>query len=140
MLALVTVSCETYDDYNAERKTVVGFAVPSKNINNIREDEPKSIEVDLFVSDLSSVDREVQITTFPSILPDADPPSVETDPENYSYDATVTIPANTQSGIITITGMANSIEDERGEYFTLGIQGNGDIVSGGRILVRVKAR
>lgn len=141
VLALVMVSCESYDDFNADRKTVVGFSVPSKNINNIPAGpDGRSTTVDLVTSDVSSVDREFKITTIPALLDDAIPPFVETNPENYTYDATVTILANTRTGTIEVTGFANSIEDERGEFFTLAIEGGGNVVSGGRTTIRVKKR
>lgn len=141
VLALVMVSCETYDDYNADRKTVVGFSVPSKNINNIPEGpEGRSTTVDLVTSDMSDVDRQFKITTIPAIMEGANPPFVETNPENYTYDATVTILANTRTGTINVTGFANSITDERGEFFTLAVEGGGDVVSGGRTTIKIKKR
>lgn len=140
VLALVMVSCETYDDYNADRKTVVGFSVPSKNINNIPVGGEKSTTLDLVTSDMADFDREFKITTIPAILEEAIPPFVETNPENYTYDATVTIPANTRTGSINVTGFGISIEDERGEFFTLAVEGGGNVVSGGRSTVKVKSR
>ena len=141
VLALVMVSCESYDDYNADRKTVVGFSVPSKNINNIPAGpDGRSTTVDLVTSDVSSVDREFKVTTIPALLEEANPPFVETNPENYTYDATVTILANTRTGVITVTGFANSIVDERGEFFTLAIEGGGNVVSGGRTTIKLKKR
>ncbi len=140
ILALVMVSCETYDDYDTVRKTVVGFTVPSKNINNIPVGGEKNTTADLYVSDMAAVDREFKITVIPAILEAAIPEFVETNPDNYSFDATVLIPANTQTGTITIYGYGNSIVDERGEFFTLAVEGGGDVVSGGRITIRVKLK
>src|SRR5690606_33533832 len=126
-----------------ERKTVVGFTKPfDNNINNIVQGEEKTQTFNdvLYVSDVSNVDREFEVVVLPLIVEESDPPFVETNPENYSFEPTVIIPANTQKGSITITGIGNSIVDERGEYFTLGIKGEGDIVSGGRFTVRLKLR
>ncbi len=132
VLALTVVSCETYDDYNADRKTVVGFSVSSKNINNIPEGGERSSTVDLFVSDIADVDREFKIMAIPALEAPA------TAPENYSFDATVLIPANTREGTITVTGIDNSIEDPEGEFFALAIEGGGNVVSGGRVSIRVR--
>lgn len=142
-LALFAVSCETYDDFNAERKTVVGFTSPvDNNVNNIEigGERERTFNNVLFVSDIADVDREFKVMVIPTILEVADPPYVSTNPENFSFDATVTIPANTQLGSITVTGFGKSIVDERGEYFSLAIEGGGNVVSGGRFTVRVRLK
>ncbi|SRX74612.1 hypothetical protein [Aequorivita antarctica] len=141
ILGLFVVSCETYDDFNADRKTVVGFTKPiDNNINNIPEGGERTRTFDnvLFASDLADVDRQFKVIVIPTILEIADPPLVATNPENYTFEAMVTIPANSQRGGITITGIDNSIEDERGEYFTVAIEGGGNVVSGGRFTVRLR--
>ncbi|OAD90054.1 hypothetical protein A7A78_07500 [Aequorivita soesokkakensis] len=129
-IALVAVSCETYDDYNTDRTTVVGFTTATKNINNIPEGGTKSETVNLFVSDLSSADRTYTVIQVPL-------DSMETASENYTYDATVTFPANTREASIVVTAIDNSITDER-NFFKLAIQGGPDVVSGGLVLVGVK--
>ncbi len=139
-LALFVVSCETYDDYNADRKTVVGFSKDSDNINNIPEggERTRTFTDVLFVSDMADVDREFKVIVIPTILPEAVPPATATNPENYSFDATIIIPANTQKGSFTVTGIDNSIEDENGEFFSVAIEGGGNIVSGGRFTIRLR--
>lgn len=133
VLALTVVSCETnYDDYNADRKTVIGFSIPSKNINNVPQGGERSSTVDLFVSDMVDVDRQFNIISIPALEAPA------TAPENYSFDATVTIPANTRVGTITVTGIGNSINTPSGEFFALAVEGGGNVVSGGRISIRVR--
>lgn len=140
VLALFVVSCETYDDYNTDRKTVIGFSKDSDNINNIPEgDERTRTFTDvLFVSDIADVDREFKVIVIPTILPEAVPPATATNPENYTFEAIVIIPANSQRGSFTVTGIDNSIEDERGEYFSVAIEGGGNVVSGGRFTVRLR--
>ncbi len=140
VLAFVVVSCETYDDYNTDRKTVIGFTSESDNINNIPEggERTRTFTDALFVSDISDVDREFKVMVIPTILPEAEPPATATNPENYIFESTVTIPANSRRGDFTVTGIDNSIEDERGEYFSVAIEGGGDIVSGGRFTIRLR--
>ncbi len=139
-LALFVVSCETYDDYNADRKTVIGFSKDSDNINNIPEggERTRTFTDVLFVSDMADVDREFKVIVIPTILPEAVPPATATNPENYSFEATVIIPANTQRGSFTVTGIDNSIEDENGEFFSVAIEGGGNVVSGGRFTIRLR--
>ncbi len=139
-LALIAVSCETYDDYDTDRKTVVGFTSASDNINNIPEggERSRTFTDVIYASDLAAVDREFKVVVIPTILPDAIPPATDTDPSNYSFEATVVIPANSQKGSFTATGIDNSIEDERGEYFSVAIEGGGNVVSGGRFTIRLR--
>ncbi len=140
-LTIGMVSCDTnYDDYNTDRKTVIGFTGGSDNINNIPEggERTRTFNDALFISDIADVDREFKIVVIPTILPEADPPSTATNPENYSFESTVIIPANSQRGSFTVTGIDNSIEDERGEYFSVEVEGGGNIVSGGKFTIRLK--
>lgn len=137
VLSLFVVSCESYDDFDADRKTVVGFTVAEKNINNIPEGGERSSTLDLFVSDISAEDRDFRIVVIPTILTDPEI-QTETNPENYSFDEFVTIPANTNRGEITVTGIDISIEDPEGEYFSLAVEGGGNTVSGGRVTIRLR--
>ncbi|QQX75408.1 MULTISPECIES: hypothetical protein [Aequorivita] len=128
-IAIIAVSCETYDDYNTDRKTVVGFVTPNKNIS-VPEGGSKTDSVKVFVSDLSSSDRTFTVITIPvDTLPTA--------PENYTFESTVTIPANTRETMFGVTAVDNSIDDTR-RFFRLAIQGEADVVSGGRALIGVK--
>ncbi|MCB0464329.1 MAG: hypothetical protein KDC78_01460 [Aequorivita sp.] len=132
-IAILAVSCETYDDYNTERKTVAGFNLPTKNINNIPEGGSKSSTIDIFVSDLSTVDRTFTIEDMVSTS-DEFP---ATAPDNYTFDSTVVVPAGERFGTITVTGEDNSITDER-SYFILKVQASTDVVSGGTVLVGLR--
>lgn len=129
-IALVAVSCESYDDYNTDRKAVVGFTTATQNINNIPEGGTKSATVNLFVSDLSSADRTYTVVAIPA-------DSLATASENYTFDATVTFLANTRTSSIEVTAVDNSITDER-SFFKLAIQGGEDAVSGGIVLMGLR--
>ncbi len=128
-IALVAVSCETYDDYNTERKTTVGFVTLTKNLS-VPEGGTKTDSIKLFVSDLSTSARTFTVITVPvDTLPTA--------PENYSFESTVTVPANKREVNFGVTAIDNSIDDTR-RFFKLAIQGEADVVSGGRALIGVK--
>jgi len=126
----VSISCDDYEDYDTDRGNIVGFITKERNINNIPEGGTKSATVDLFMTDLSNVDRTFSIVAVSSLT---DP---ETAAENYTFDDTVTFPANTREASITVTGIDNSIEGE--EYFALSVQAEGDVISGGIVSVRVR--
>lgn len=129
-IALVAVSCESYDDYNTDRKPVVGFSTATQNINNIPEGGTKSATVNLFVSDLSSADRTYTVVAMPV-------DSLGTASENYTFDATVTFLANTRESSIEVIAVDNSITNVR-SFFKLAIQGGEDVVSGGIVLIGLR--
>ncbi len=133
-VAVVSVSCETYDDYETPRDTVVGFTLSTKNINRIPEGGTKSETVTVFASDVSSAARTYNVVVVPILDPEI---NVPTAPENYTFDSTVTIPANERIGEITVTGIDVTVSDER-TYFQLAIEGGSDVVSGGEILIGLK--
>ncbi|MRT16633.1 hypothetical protein F3C99_06645 [Vitellibacter sp. q18] len=137
-VALSLGSCETYDDYNTDRKTVVGFSEISRNINGVPTGSEKSIDVKIFASDLSSSDRQFNIISVPTILDDSTvPPEVQTNPDNYRFDPTVTIPANTREGVITVYG-TNASMQQNIEFFSLAIEGSANVVSGAVTKIRLR--
>ncbi|HLV92810.1 MAG TPA: hypothetical protein VKX34_06780 [Aequorivita sp.] len=135
-IALVAVSCETYDDYDNDRKPVVGFTVKNKNINNIPAGGSKSTTVDVFASDVSSADRTFSIVVVPIESTEDTPRATE---DNYDFDATVTIPADERIGTVTITGENNTLpSDGTRHYFTLAIDSGSDVVGGGTVTIGLK--
>ena len=140
VILLTAVSCETYDDFDADRKTVVGFNKDSDNINNIPEggERTRTFNDVIFASDMVDYDREFTVEVIQTLLPEAIPPATATNPENYTFESTVVIPANSRRASFTATGIDVSIEDERGEYFSVQIKGGGNVVSGGKFTIRLK--
>ncbi len=133
-LAVVAVSCESYDDYDTPRETIAGFISASKNINRIPEGGTKTETLDIFVSSASSEERTFTIEVVPVPNPEE---NIPTDPENYTFDSTVTIPANERSGSISVTGIDVSISDVR-TFFQLAVKAENDVVSGGKVLIGLK--
>jgi|SRR5690606_5346623 len=128
-IALIAVSCESYDDYNTERKTVVGFVTATKNIS-VPEGGTKTDSVRLYVSDYASTARTFTVTTLPL-------DSLATGSENYTFENTVTFAPNANEAYFSFTVMDVSITDER-NYFQLAIEGDANTVSGGRSLIGVR--
>lgn len=133
-IALVAVSCESYDDYETDRDTIVGFVKKSENINSVPEGGTKSAEVEVFASDVSNVDRTFGIIALPIPDPENNPP---TDAENYTFDSTVVIPANERIGVITVTAIDVTLTKDR-EYFMLGIKEGSDYIAGGSTKIGIK--
>ena len=133
-IAVVGVSCETYDDYDTDRLPAVGFTATNKNINGIPQGGEKSTTIDVFASDVSSSDRTFDVVAVPIEDTETNPPSA---PENYRYDSTVTIPANQRVGTMTVTGIGVSLTSER-TYFKLAIDSDPSVVAGGQILIALR--
>lgn len=128
--ALVATSCETYDDYNTDVEAVIGFTMITRNINRIPVGSTKSINADIFISDVSSTDRVFEIIEVPIHNPEEFPPTEG----SFSYDATVTIPAGERTGSIEITGdnTNGKITPDR-TYFRLAVKATDNVASGGYI-------
>src|SRR5699024_4500813 len=102
-IALTSVACESYDDYDADRIPTIGFTRKNTNINGVGgTGSTKSEQVRIFVSEPASEDRTFSITDVEIEDVVEFPP---TDRENFSYDETVTIPAGERDGYITVTGI-----------------------------------
>ncbi|WP_026452586.1 hypothetical protein [Aequorivita capsosiphonis] len=137
-LVLFVGSCETYDDYDTDRKTVVGFSDITRNINSVPTGSEKSVDIKVFASDLANTDRQFNIIAVPAILDNSTvPPEAQTNPDNYRFDQTVTIPANSREGVIMVYGTNASMEQEK-EFFSLAIEGSANVVSGAVTKVRLR--
>lgn len=135
VLTLAIISgCESYDDYNTDRPTVVGFTTKNKNINGIAPGTSKSSTIDVYASDVSSQDRTFNVISIEITNPDEYPIS---NPENYSFDSTVVIPANEQIGTVTVTGKNISLTTNR-TYFRLAVESSGNVIAGGYVTVGIK--
>lgn len=137
IFAILTVTflvtgCESYDDFQSSGKLIAGFTTKEKNINSIPAGGSKSTTVDLFMTDVFDVDKTFNIVAIPALKTPA------TSPDNYTFDATVTFPANTRKATITVTGIDSSITNKEGEYFALAVEGDANVVSGGFASIRVR--
>lgn len=129
-VAIVFSSCETYDDYNADRETVVGFVTNTANINNVPEGETKdSNPLIIFASDVSNTDRTFKLVVVDDLTTTAS--------ENYTFDPNVVIPAGLRETTVIVTAVDNSLTEER-TTVTLEIEAGVDVVSGGRMEVSMK--
>ncbi len=134
-VAVVFVSCETYDDYDTNRAPAVGFTAPNKNINSIPPGQERSTTVDVFASDVSDSDRIFNVITVPIEDTETNPPTA---PENYDFDRTVTIPAHSRIGTMTVTGIGVSLPSGVREYFKLAIDSDDSVVAGAQILIALR--
>lgn len=126
---LTTFSCETYDDYNQVRETVVGFTRPNENIAGIPINGTKDKSTPVFASDVSSVDRSFTVSIVEELT--------DVSSANYSFDPTITIPAGERTTMFTITAIDVDLTNEF-QNITVSIVGTEDVVSGGVVTFAAK--
>lgn len=138
-LALFAGACETYDDYNTDRKTVVRFhtVVPREGTT-----ENHRIEVEIGGSDLRLVevfasDETNAERTFNVILVDS---LTNVASENFSFNPTITIPANERRALLTFNVTDVSLTEDY-EDVAIAIEGvTGSIVAGLPFVLELRAR
>ena len=128
--AVLFVSCEEYEDYDSDI-TTVGFTKVSTNINRIPEGGTLEQPVNLFVSDVSTVDRTFTIVDLPA-------ETSPTAPDNYSFPSTVIVPAGVRSIEVPVTAIDNSISPDTRTFFVLAVQDGAGYTTGGRITIGLK--
>ncbi len=101
LTTLLISSCETYDDYDADRKTIVGFTFGTFQTQMNPGQTIVFPIAQYYITTASPVDRTFQIVAVESLT------GVTSD--NYSFDSTIIIPANEQEGRITVTLTNNSL-------------------------------
>jgi|SRR5690606_11309657 len=135
-VAVMTVSCENYDDFEEDRLPTIGFVKKNQNINSIAPGTTKSESVQVFISDVSSSDRTFEVIqiTIPENEEGEYPPTGQ---ENVSFDSTVTIPAGERIGLVTVSGTNVTLTGDR-TFYRLAIKGSENAASGGRITVGLR--
>lgn len=133
-IALVAVSCERYDDYDTDRETIIGFVKKSQNINGVPEGGTKEQVLEVFVSDVANTNRSFDIVVVPIPDPETNPP---TGSENYTFEASVTIPANERIGMMTFTAVDVSLTRDR-SFVMLSIKEGSGYIAGGTVTVGLK--
>ena len=101
LAALFVTSCETYDDYEADRETIVGFTFGTFATQMSPGQTIVFPIAQYYITTPSSADRTFQLAVVESLT------GVTSD--NYSFDSTVVIPANEQVGSMTVTLINNSL-------------------------------
>ncbi len=112
VLAFGITSCESYDDFDANREVIVGFATGDGNIPTVSSTRERDVEV--FITEAASTDLTFNVTV--------DAANTEITADNYDFPGTVTIPAGERLGLITVTFTNNSLSPDRFP-FTLNLSG-----------------
>ena len=122
LTTLFVTSCETYDDFEAERDTIVGFTFGAFDTGMNPGQTIVFPIAKYYITDVSPVDRTFQLVADESLT------GITSD--NYSFDSTVVIPANEQEGTLTVTLMNNSLSTEPKDLVIVFSSNDGTIVSG----------
>lgn len=122
LTTLFVTSCETYDDFEAERDTIVGFTFGAFATGMNPGQTIVFPIAKYYITDVSPVDRTFQLVADESLT------GITSD--NYSFDSTVVIPANEQEGTLTVTLMNNSLSTEPKDLVIVFSSNDGTIVSG----------
>lgn len=94
-VTIVAVSCETYDDFDEDRSTVVGLqsAVGGPNVN-VPSGGTIDKEINVYVSDIAATERSFAVTVDSEIT--------EVGSENYIIGNAI-VPANQRTGTLIVT-------------------------------------
>jgi hypothetical protein len=130
-IAVIAVSCETYDDYDTERSTVIGFTTLVGGPNAVvPAGGSLDKQINVFVSDVSSTERSFNVIVNSELT--------ELSPENYTLSPMV-IPANERTAVFTITFTDVSLETEAQPIrLKFESSASGNIVSGNQATVQVR--
>lgn len=129
-IAIVAVSCESFDDYDEDRMTVVGFTTAVGGPNAIvPAGGTFNKDINVFVSDVSSVERSFTVTINEELT--------ELGSENYSF-GNVVVPANERTAIFTVTftdvNLTSTFQPVRFKFDNT----SGDYVSGGQLTIQAR--
>jgi len=129
---LLLSSCETYDDYDTDRKDVIGF-VFGTFATGMNPGQTITFPIaKYFVTTSSPVERTFQVAVVESLT------GVTSD--NYSFDSTVVIPANEQIGNMTVTLINNSLPAEPTDLILAFVSPtDGSITSGGHAIFKLNS-
>jgi len=130
IVTLFVASCESYEDYDTERGPVIGFTLGVDLELSISESNPViDFPIPYFVSESASSERTFQVV----IVAD----ETEVTPDNYSFDASVVVPANERAGTLLFSAMDVSLPDEYAPL-TLEFESTSTVTSGSRVHIFLK--
>ncbi|MET6991455.1 hypothetical protein [Sediminicola arcticus] len=122
-------SCEeellVYD--NVDGQTLVAFASNSYNLE-VQVDGTGTLSIPVNASTISTTDRNFTVSVIGE--------ETTTDPTSYSFDSSVTIPANSYEGTLVINGQDNNVEIEA-KFLVLRLAGDAGVLVGPDVNVRV---
>ena len=105
LTALFVTSCETYDDFEADRPTVAGFTLGTTLQLPVSANNPTiTFNVPFYVSTASDADRTLNVVVL------ADQTTLT--PASYSYESSVVLPAGERSGTMEFIAMNVGLTNE----------------------------
>jgi len=132
ILSTFTISCDDYKDFDSERVSVVGITgvVGGSPAIVLPPGGSASREIGVFVSDVVSTDRSFNVVVI------ADGTLVSA--ENYSFESTVTVPANERRGTFFFTGTDVSLSNDPTPVILAIDNADPTYVSGARVTLTLR--
>ena len=129
-LAIFTVSCDDYKDFEQDRPAVVGFTGPASiNLPVQSGNSTREREIPVFVSTSSNVDRTFTASAVDGTIATSD---------NYSL-SSVVIPANERTGILLFTAIDATLTSEE-QPVVIAFDNAEGIVSGTQVTVNISTQ
>mgnify|MGYP000213667012 CR=1 FL=1 len=130
LAVLFAASCETYDDYEAERPAIIGFTLNGALELPLSTNNPTiTFPVPYFVSEASSSDRIFRVVIVEE--------GTELAPENYSFNPEILIPANERIGTMPFIAMDVSLTTEY-VPLVLAFESSSGVISGPVVNIALK--
>ena len=130
VVVFTTYSCnKEYNDYDTDRETILGFADLLGIAQVPLGEQTVDIEIGFLSSDIASTDRSFQVYVVSE--------GTNVDAENYTFNPSVVLPANQQSGSFIFTAVDVSLTSDFGDVF-LGFESNEIALSTGQINIKVR--
>ena len=130
VVVFTTYSCnKEYNDYDTDRETILGFAELLGIAQVPLGEQTVDIEIEFLSSDITSNDRTFQVYVVSE--------GTTVDAENYTFNPSVVLPANQQSGSFIFTAVDVSLTSDFGDVF-LGFESNDTALSTGQINIKVR--
>jgi hypothetical protein len=130
VVVFTTYSCnKEYNDYDTNRESIVGFAELLGIAQVPLGEESVDIEIEFLTSDISSTERSFQVYVISE--------GTNIAAENYTFNPSVSIAPNQQSGSFTFTAIDVSLTSDFGDVF-LGFESNENAISTGQINIKVR--
>ncbi len=132
IISTFIISCDDFKDFESERDSVVGITgvIGAAPAIVLPPGGTATREIGVFVSDVVSTDRSFNVVVIAE--------GSEVGAENYSFDSTVTIPANERRGSFFFTGTDVSLTGDPTPVILAIDNADPSYVSGARVTLTLR--
>lgn len=133
IVSILTLSSCTNnnDDYPQDRGATIGFTSAALEVTLPPGGVIPNFGIPFFVTSISSSDRTFEVTVVES--------ESTLSADNYSFESTVTVPANERKGTLLFNATNNSISPDEFQNLVIAFVSTGEISSGKTALVSLRS-